>query len=184
MPLSALSGSRLSWGERRGTHGVFVFGGAFSVRRAGRAFFFSCFCRACCFFSYLCPWFSALCRGCSFVLFGFCRGGCCWVLVSPLSLCGFRARHPRGAWLRSIGSGGGSVSGVRWCLGRSGLVFLVGGLVGGFACGFQLGRVGRLGRDPRPWRSALFVFLIFFNSGLVLAARMPRVLRGKKFDFF
>lgn len=43
MPLSALSGSRLSWGKRRGTRGIFVFGGAFSVRRAGRAFFFFVF---------------------------------------------------------------------------------------------------------------------------------------------
>lgn len=43
MPLNALTGSRLSSGGRRETHGIFVFGGAFSVRRAGRAFFFRFF---------------------------------------------------------------------------------------------------------------------------------------------
>jgi hypothetical protein len=43
--------------------------------------------------------------------------------------------------------------------------------------------VGAVGRGRRPWRSAFSVFLIFFNSGRVWAAWMPRVLREKKFDF-
>jgi hypothetical protein len=44
-------------------------------------------------------------------------------------------------------------------------------------------RVGVVGRCRRPWRPAFFVFLIFFNSCLGLAALMPLVLRGKKVCF-
>ena len=94
------------------------------------------------------------CRGCSLVFFGFCRGGCCRLSVSPLLLCGFRARHPCGAWLASVGSGGCGVSCLRWCLGWSGVVFLVGGLVGGFLGRWFLGRVGVVGWGRCAWRSA------------------------------
>jgi hypothetical protein len=58
-----------------------------------------------------------------------------------------------------------------------------GGLVGGLLVRIPGWRVGVVGRHPRLWRSAFFVFLIFFNSGWVWAAWMPPVLSGKKVCF-
>ena len=184
MPLSALSGSRLSWGERRGTRGIFVFGGAFSVRRAGRAFFFSFFLAWCCFFSYLCPWFSALSRGCFSVSLGLFRGVgfrlLCrvWMVRLVRSACAARAL------LSFLGAGRRRVSAFRFVVVRSAWVFVDGGLVGGLLVRIPGRCVGAFGRDPRSWRSAFSVFLIFFNSGQVWAAWMPRVLKGKKIGFF
>ena len=183
MPLSALSGSRLSWGERKGTHGIFVFGGAFSVRRAGRAFFFSFFLAWCCFFSYLCPWFSALSRGCFSVSLGFFRGVGLRLFRRVRLVRLVRPARAARAVLPLLGARGRGVSQVRLVVVRSARLFLVGRLVGGLLVRFPGWRVGAVGRGRRPWRSAFSVFLIFFNSGWVWAARMPRVLRGKKFGF-
>ena len=183
MPLSALSGSRLSWGERRGTRGIFVFGGAFSVRRAGRAFFFSFFLAWCCFFSYLCPWFSALSRGCFSVSLGLFRGVGFRLLCRVLLVRSLRPACAARALLSLLGAGRRSVSAFRFVVVRSARLLVVGRLVGGLPVRFAGRCVGAVGRGRRPWRSAFFVFLIFFNSWLVLAARMPPVLRGKKFIF-
>jgi hypothetical protein len=62
-------------------------------------------------------------------------------------------------------------------------VFVVGRLGGGLLVRIPGRCVGAVGRHPRPWRPAFFVFLIFFNSCLGLAAWMPLVLRGKKVCF-
>lgn len=184
MPLSALSGSRLSWGKRRGTHGIFVFGGAFSVRRAGWAFFFSCFLAWCRFFSYLCPWFSALSRGCIPLPLGLFRGVGVRLLRRVRLVRLVRPARAARAVLPLLGARGRCVSALRFVALRSAWLFLVGRLVGGLLVCFAGRCVGAVGRHPRPWRSAFSVFLIFFNSGWVWAARMPRVLRGKKIDFF
>lgn len=183
MPLSALSGSRLSWGERRGTHGIFVFGGAFSVRRAGRAFFFSFFLAWCCFFSYLCCWFLGLSRVGIPLPLGLFRGVGFRLLCRVRLVRSLRPACAARALLSLLGAGRRRVSQVRFVVVRSAWVFLVGWLVGGLLVRFAGRCVGAVGRGRRPWRSAFFVFLIFFNSGWVWAARMPRVLKGKKFVF-
>lgn len=126
------------------------------------AFFFVFSCLVFSFFLSLSLVFSSFC-GCFPFLFGFCRGGCLRLLVSPLLVRGFRGRHPRGAWLLSFVPGGGCVPCLRWCLGRSGLVRLVGGLVGGFLGRWVLGCVGVVWWCSRSWRSALSFFLIFFK---------------------
>ena len=118
----------------------------------------------------LAPWFFVSlsrslvrCCGRSPFLFGFCRGGCCRVLVSPLLVCGFRARHPRGRRLGSVGSCGRGVSRLRGRAGRARALLVVGRLVGGFFDRWLLGCVRAVGRCRRAWRPALFVLLIFFN---------------------
>lgn len=123
-------------------------------------FVFSCFVLFF-FVSLLCS--LVWCRGCSLVFFGFCCGGCCRLFVSPLLLCGFRARHPCGAWLASVGSGGCRVSCLRFCSRRARVVRLVGRLVGRFVGGWLLGCFCVVGWRCRSWRPAFFVFVIFFN---------------------
>ena len=145
--------------------------------------FFSFFLAWCCFFSYLCSWFSALSRGCFPLPLGLFRGvgfrllRRVWLvrLVRPARAA--RARAP------VLGARGRFVSPVRLVVVWSARLLVVGRLVGGLLVRFAGRCVGAVGRGRRPWRSAFFVFLIFFNSWLVLAARMPPVLRGKKFIF-
>ena len=149
----------------------------------GGCFFFSPFCRACCFFSYLCPWFSGLSRVGFSLPIGLFRGVgfrllCRVRLVRPL-----RPARAARAVLPLLGARGRGVSQVRFVAVRSAWVFLVGRLVGGLLVRFPGRCVGAVGRGRRPWRSAFSVFLIFFNSGWVWAARMPRVLSGKKVCF-
>ena len=147
---------------------------------AGGCFFFSPFCRACCFFSYLCPWFSGLSRVGFSLPLGLFRGVgfrfLCRVLLVRLVRPACAAR----AVLPVLGARGRGVSAVRFVVVWSPWVFVVGCLVGGLLVCFSGGCVGAVGRGRRPWRSVVFVFLIFFNSGWVWAAWMPRVLRGKK----
>ena len=147
---------------------------------AGGCFFFSPFCRACCFFSYLCPWFSGLSRVGFSLPLGLFRGVgfrllCRVQLVRPL-----RPACAARALLSLLGAGRRRVSPVRFVVVRSAWVFLVGRLVGGLLVRFAGRCVGAVGRGRRPWRSVVFVFLIFFNSGWVWAASMSPVLRGKK----
>ena len=146
---------------------------------AGGCFFFSSFCRAYCFFSYLCPWFSGLSRVGIPLSLGLFRG------------VGFRlfrrvrlVRHVRPACaaravLPVFGARGVSVSAVRFVAVRSAGVFVVCGLGGCVLVRVSGWRVCVVGRCRRPWRSVVFVLLIFFNSGWVWAAWMPPVLRGK-----
>lgn len=103
------------------------------------------------------------CCGRSFVLFGFCRGGCCRLLGLAFFVRGLCARHPRGSWLASVGSGRCRVSCLCRCLGRSRSLRLVGWLVGCCPGGWLLGCVGAAWWCCRAWRPAFFVFLVFFN---------------------
>ena len=125
--------------------------------------FFSFFLAWCCFFSYLCPWFSALSRGCFSLPLGLFRG------VGFRLLCRVRlvrlVRPARAARARApvLGARGRFVSPVRFVALWSAWVFVVGRLVGGLLVRFAGWRVGAVGRGRRPWRSALSFFLIFFN---------------------
>lgn len=145
--------------------------------------FFSCLLASCCFFSYLCPWFSALSRGCFSVSLGFFRGVGLRLLRRVLLVRSLRPACAARALLSLLGAGRRCVSPVRFVVVRSARVFLVGRLVGGLLVRFPGRRVGAVWRGRCPWRSAFFVFLIFFNSGRVWAAWMPRVLKEKKFVF-
>lgn len=87
------------------------------------------------------------------------------------------------ALLPLLGAGRRCVSALRLVVVRSPWVFVVGCLVGCLLVCFAGWRVGVVGRGRRPWRSVVFVFLIFFDSGWVGVARMPPVLRGKKIGF-
>lgn len=147
---------------------------------SGGCFFFSPFCRACCFFSYLCPWFSGLFRvgfplpiglfrGVGFRLFRRVR---LVRLVCPA--CAARAL------LSLLGAGRRSVSPVRLVVVWSAWVFLVCGLGCCVFVRIAGWRVGVVGRGRRSWRAVVVVFLIFFNSGWVWAAWMLPVLRRKK----
>lgn len=150
---------------------------------AGGCFFFSPFCRACCFFSYLCPWFSGLSRvGFSLPLGFFCGVGF-RLLRRVLLVRSLRPACAARALLPFLGAGRRCVSALRLVAVWSAWLFLVGRLVGGLLVCFPGRCVGAVGRGRRPWRSAFSVFLIFFNSCLGLAAWMPLVLRGKKVCF-
>lgn len=150
---------------------------------AGGCFFFSPFCRACCFFSYLCPWFSGLSRVGFSLPLGLFRGVgfrfLCRVLLVRLVRPACAAR----AVLPVLGARGGSVPSVCFVALRSVGVFVVCGLVGCVVVRLAGWRVGVVGRGRRSWRPVVLVFLIFFNSGWVWAAWMPPVLRGKKVCF-
>lgn len=147
---------------------------------AGGCFFFSPFCRACCFFSYLCPWFSGLSRVGIPLPLGLFRGVGFRLLRRVRLVRLVRPACAARAVLPVFGARGGSVSAVRIVAVWSAWVFVVCGL--GCCVFVRLAGwcVGVVGRCRRPWRSVVFVFLIFFNSGWVWAAWMPPVLRGKK----
>ena len=147
---------------------------------AGGCFFFSPFCRPCCFFSYLCPWFSCLSRVGFSLPLGLFRGVgfrllCRVRLVRPL-----RPARAARAVLPVLGARGGGVPSVCFVALRSVGVFVVCGLGGCVLVRLACWCVGVVGRGCRPWRPVVLVFLIFFNSGWVWAAWMPPVLRGKK----
>lgn len=147
---------------------------------AGGCFFFSLFCRACCFFSYLCPWFSGLSRVGFSLPLGLFRGvgfrllRRVWLVRLVRPACAARAVLP------VFGARGRGVSALRLVAVRSPWLLVVCGLVGCVLVRIAGRRVGVVGRCRRPWRSVVFVFLIFFNSGWVWASCMPPVLRGKK----
>lgn len=146
----------------------------------GGCFFFSPFCRACCFFSYLCPWFSGLSRVGFSLPLGLFRGVGLRLLRRVLLVRSLRPACAARALLSIFGAGRRGVSQVRFVVVRSAWVFVDGGLVGGLLVRIPGRRVGVVGRCRRSWRSAFFAFLIFFNSGWVWAAGMPLVLWGKK----
>ena len=125
--------------------------------------FFSFFLAWCCFFSYLCPWFSALSRGCFSVSLGLFRGVGFRLLCRVLLVRSLRPACAARALLSLLGAGGRRVSPVRFVVVRSAWLFLVGRLVGGLLVRFAGRCVGAVGRGRCPWRSAFFVFLIFFN---------------------
>ena len=105
------------------------------------------------------------CRGCSLVFFGFCRGCFRWPACLAFAVrwvCGLRLRGWRVSFFGPRGCG---VSGVRWCLGRSGVVLLVGRLVGRFLGRWVLGCVGALGRCGCARRSA-FALLAASRFGI------------------
>lgn len=129
--------------------------------------------------------FVALFRG-RFVLFGSCpvplgvvRGSCVRV-VSRLRLVrvgGFVC--PRVAWALSVGACGGCVPALCLLALRAARVFVVGRLVCGRCLRCLFGRLGRLGWCSRGWRSALSVFLVFFNICRACLWHPPRA-----FGFF
>jgi hypothetical protein len=150
---------------------------------AGVCFFFSPFCRACCFFSYLCPWFSGLSRVGFSLPLGLLRGVGFRLLCRVLLVRSLRPACAARALLSLLGAGRRGVSALRLVAVWSPWVFVVGRLGGCVLVRLAGWRVGVVGRGRRPWRPAFFVFLIFFNSCLGLAAWMPLVLRGKKVCF-
>lgn len=150
---------------------------------AGGCFFFSPFCWACCFFSYLCPWFSGLSRVGFSLPLGIFRGVGFRLLRRVRLVRLVRPARAARALLSLLGAGRLGVSPVRFVVVRSARLLVVGRLVGGLLVCFAGWCVGVVGRGRRPWRSVVFVFLIFFNSGWVWAAWMPPVLSGKKVCF-
>ena len=143
-------------------------------------FFFSPFCRACCFFLYLCPWFSGLSRVGFSLPLGLFRGVGVRLLRRVRLVRSVRPARAARAVLPVFGARGGGVSAFCLVAVRSAGVFVVGRLGGCVLVRLAGWRVGVVGRCCRPWCPVVFVFLIFFNSGWVWAARMPPVLRRKK----
>lgn len=139
---------------------------------AGGCFFFSPFCRACCFFSYLCPWFSGLSRVGFSLPIGLFRGVGFRLFRRVLLVRSLRPACAARALLPFLGAGRRCVSPVCLVVVRSARLLVVGRLVGGLLVRFAGRCVGVVGRGCRPRSSVVFVFLIFFNSGWVWAASM------------
>lgn len=153
---------------------------------SGRVFF-------CVFFSFFLAWFVFFSYFCAFKSISYARRLVFFFRLRPRRrrgasgsslfvrrLCG---RHPLWSRVVAFVPRCGGVSRLRWRLGRSRSLRVVGRVVGGLCGRVVVGCVRWVGWRS-CWRSpVVFVFLIFFNACFVLAARMPPVLTGKKKRF-
>lgn len=156
------------------------------VRRglAGWArFFFRRPLAPCCFFSYLCCCVSVLSRGCSCLFLGLCRCRLGRLRFLAVAVRGVRGLCPFGCAIPPFRPCGCGVRSLRLGVGWPWVVFVVRGLGCRILGGGFVWRVGRFGGCSRSWRSALFVFLNFFNIWLWCGLDAAGFFKRKKVTF-